>query len=358
MTGTGILLSHLSKRYGDVVIVNDVSLEINPGEFLVLLGPSGSGKTTILRMIAGFLDVSAGDILIGRRSVKNVPAYDRDIGVVFQNYALFPHMSVLENVAFGLRMRGMSKRERQEQARHMLSLVHLERHANRYPSQLSGGEQQRVALARALAIKPRVLLMDEPLGALDRKLRLAVREEITSLQRSLGITTVFVTHDQEEALSMADRVVILHQGTVQDVGTPTAIYERPANRFVAGFIGNINFLHGAIGRVEGAAKFVDLPEVGISCQVEAPDLRVGHQVTIGIRPERLTLDPSHDYPNRFQATIEGTTYLGDLLYYQLRTPMGATLTATRLSTGDTRLLNPGESVAAGWRDSDAVALTA
>ena len=358
MTGTGILLSHLSKRYGDLVIVNDVSLEIHPGEFLVLLGPSGSGKTTILRMIAGFLDVSMGDILIGDRSVKNVPAYDRDIGVVFQNYALFPHMSVLDNVAFGLRMRGMSKRERQEQARHLLSLVDLERHVKRFPSQLSGGEQQRVALARALAIKPRVLLMDEPLGALDRKLRLAVREEITSIQRNLGITTVFVTHDQEEALTMADRVVILHHGVVQDIGTPTKIYERPVNRFVAGFIGNINFLSGAVERVDGPAKIVDLPELGISCRVEAPDLDSGQLVTIGIRPERLRLDPGEDRPNRFQALIEGTTYLGDLLYYQLRTPMGLTLMATRLSSGDARPHSPGETVTVGWRDHDAVALTA
>ncbi|MFN8592619.1 MAG: ABC transporter ATP-binding protein [Thermomicrobiales bacterium] len=358
MAGTGIVLSHLSKRYGDLTVVDDVSLEIEPGEFLVLLGPSGSGKTTILRMIAGFLDVSEGDILIGGRSVRNVPAYDRDIGVVFQNYALFPHMSVLDNVAFGLRMRKMAKQERYEQARQMLALVDLAQHANRYPSQLSGGEQQRVALARALAIKPRVLLMDEPLGALDRKLRLSVREEITAIQRNLGITTVFVTHDQEEALTMADRIVILRQGLVEDIGTPSAIYERPANRFVAGFIGNINFLTGLARSGTSSGTVVELPEIGISCQIDGVALDAGQSVTIGIRPERLALDPGPDRQHRFQARVEGTTYLGDILYYQLRTPAGHNLMATRLSGNAGGSFRTGETVTVGWRDGDAVALTA
>src|SRR5260221_5061343 len=268
----------ITKRYGGVIAVDDVSLSVPPGGFLALLGPSGSGKTTILMSVAGFEHPNAGRILIGTKDVTDVAPYRRGIGMVFQKYALFPHMTVAENVAYPLRQRGMGRAEREERVRESLDLVRLEGLGSRLPAQLSGGQQQRVALARALVYRPPVLLMDEPLGALDRKLREQLQIELKQLQRGLGTTVIFVTHDQQEALSLADRVAVLNEGRVVQIGTPNELHDAPATSFVADFIGEANILRGIatatskmecvlhlangiafrgalIGRVEGASSF-------------------------------------------------------------------------------------------------------
>src|SRR6188508_2973708 len=239
-------LIDLSKRYGEQAAVAGVTLDVTDGEFLVLLGPSGCGKTTTLRMIAGLVEPSGGAARIGGTDVTHLPPWRRNTGMVFQSYALFPHMSVADNVAFGLQMRRLGKSEIETRTREALRLVRLEGFAQRLPRQLSGGQQQRVALARALAIRPDVLLLDEPLSNLDAKLREQVRVEIRELQRQLGLTTVMVTHDQEEALTMADRLVVMNEGSVRQVGSQRDLYERPADRFVAGFVGRSTFLGGTV----------------------------------------------------------------------------------------------------------------
>ncbi|PZN97781.1 MAG: Fe3+/spermidine/putrescine ABC transporter ATP-binding protein, partial [Hyphomicrobiales bacterium] len=239
-------IEHLRKTYGDLTVVDDVNIDVADGEFLVLLGPSGCGKTTTLRMVAGFIAPSAGAITIGERGVTSLPPWKRNCGLVFQSYALFPHMTVAENVAFGLEMRKISPADRAPRVAEALRLVQLDGFDERYPRQLSGGQQQRVALARALAMEPDVLLLDEPLSNLDAKLRQEVRVEIRDLQRKLGLTTIMVTHDQEEALTMADRLVVMEKGKVRQIGTQRELYEKPADRFVAGFIGRSAFLDGEI----------------------------------------------------------------------------------------------------------------
>ncbi|MFS2055086.1 ABC transporter ATP-binding protein, partial [Variovorax sp. CT11-76] len=257
--GAGIEIRGLAKRFGAVRAVDDVSLSVQPGEFLALLGPSGSGKTSILMSIAGFELPDAGSIAIDGRDVTYLPASQRNLGMVFQKYTLFPHLSVLDNVAFGLKMRGVARAERHRLAEQALATVRLEGYGKRMPAQLSGGQQQRVALARAIVYKPKVLLMDEPLSALDKNLREEMQLEIKRLQSQLGITVVFVTHDQGEALTMADRVAILNQGRIQQLDAPKALYERPRTRFVAGFIGETNFMPAEIGPLRTQGALVQLP---------------------------------------------------------------------------------------------------
>src|SRR5258708_1846473 len=241
-----IALRHVTKRFGPVLSVDDVSLDIAQGELVAFVGPSGCGKTTTLRMIAGLADISGGSILFDGRDVSDLPTYHRNTGIVFQGYALFPHMTVAGNVAFGLDMRGIRGPESKQRVDEALCMVQLDQYAHRLPRELSGGQQQRVALARAIAIKPDALLLDEPLSALDAKLRQEVRKEIRRLQQSLGLTTVFVTHDQEEAVSIADRIVVMNAGKIEQVGSPQDVYEKPATRFVAEFIGLSNFIAGKV----------------------------------------------------------------------------------------------------------------
>ncbi|MEX6508647.1 ABC transporter ATP-binding protein [Jiella sp. M17.18] len=279
-----------SKRFGRTMAVRDLSLAIPRGAFFALLGPSGCGKTTTLRMIAGFETPTSGNIFIRGENVTRVAPYRRSFGMVFQNYALFPHMSVAENVAFGLKMRHISRSEREERVREALAIVQLNQMADRYPKQLSGGQQQRVALARAIVIKPAVLLLDEPLGALDKLLREEMQVELRSLQKSLGITTVFVTHDQEEALAMADQVAVMRAGEIEQIDAPGAIYERPATEFVASFLGASNFFDGEIQSVSGdrvridiGGSVIELPAVGVP--------RSG-RVKLAIRPEKIKLAPA------------------------------------------------------------------
>ena len=261
-----IQLRGITKRFGDLVAVDAIDLDVVRGEFLALLGPSGCGKTTTLRMIAGFEEPTEGQILLGGKDVVGVPPNKRDVNTVFQQYALFPHMTVVENVAYGLKQRGESKAERRRKALEGLELVHLAERAEARPAQLSGGQQQRVALARAIVMHPRVLLLDEPLGALDLKLRKAMQVELKRIQREVGITFIVVTHDQEEAMAMADRIAVMHEGRVDQLGRPSEIYDAPATPFVADFIGDMNHLQGTLERAGAGGLAVTLPsgQVGIA----------------------------------------------------------------------------------------------
>ena len=308
-------LRGLRKAFGPLVAVDDIDLTVFEGEFLSLLGPSGCGKTTTLNLIAGFHEPSGGRVVIDGAEVTGVPAYRRGLGVVFQNYALFPHLTVFENVAFGLRMRGVPRGEMARQVAEALALVRLEGHAGAWPAQLSGGMQQRVALARALVFRPRVLLLDEPLAALDKKLRDEMRGELQEIQRAVRITTVFVTHDQQEALALSDRIAVMGRGRIEQVGTPREIYERPAARFVADFIGASNAVSGRVVAVGADEAEVELEGVGrlvvrAACSHRA--LAAGGRAELLIRPERLALLPpgGGDGPNTFPARIAGLTYLG------------------------------------------------
>ena len=300
-------LTGLTKTYGDIHAVAGVDLD------MVLLGPSGCGKTTTLRMIAGFIAPTAGEIRLGGSDITRQPPWKRNTGLVFQSYALFPHLSVADNVAFGLRMRKLAQPRIAAKLAEALRLVRLEKLADRLPRELSGGQQQRVALARALVIEPDILLLDEPLSNLDAKLRHEVRVEIRELQKELGLTTVMVTHDQEEALTMADRLVVMSNGQVQQVGSQRDLYENPANTFVAGFVGRTNFLHG---RVEGPGTFRTESGLGICCDESA----AANGRTLALRPERLSLAtaPLAGAENCFPGTVEFASYLGGILEYYVR----------------------------------------
>jgi putative spermidine/putrescine transport system ATP-binding protein len=297
-------LQGLAKRYGDFAAVREVSLQVADGEFLVLLGPSGCGKTTTLRMVAGFIEPTAGTVLLGGTDVTFLPPWKRNAGLVFQSYALFPHLTVAQNVAFGLEMRKLARADIARRVEETLALVRLAGYGGRLPRQLSGGQQQRVALARALAIRPDVLLLDEPLSNLDAKLRQEVRVEIRELQRQLGLTTVMVTHDQEEALTMADRLVVMNEGAVCQVGTQRDLYERPADRFVAGFVGRTTFL---AGKVEAPGRFRTEGGLGLACSGGVPGAGV-----LALRPERLEIGsaPLSGLDNRLSGTVEFVSYLG------------------------------------------------
>ncbi|SEO87608.1 putative spermidine/putrescine transport system ATP-binding protein [Rhodospirillales bacterium URHD0017] len=305
-------LNGLSKHYGDFYAVREVSLTIADGEFLVLLGPSGCGKTTTLRMVAGFIEPSAGHVRLAGQDVTLLPPWKRNAGMVFQSYALFPHMTVAQNVAFGLEMRKLPRADIERRVEEALALVRLSGYGGRLPRQLSGGQQQRVALARALAIRPDVLLLDEPLSNLDAKLRQEVRVEIRELQRQLGLTTVMVTHDQEEALTMADRLVVMNEGAVRQVGSQRDLYERPADRFVAGFVGRTTFLAGT---VEAPGRFRSDGGLALACAGGLPGRAV-----LSLRPERVEigLQPRSGLDNALSGTVEFVSYLGALIDIHVR----------------------------------------
>jgi putative spermidine/putrescine transport system ATP-binding protein len=336
-----LLLEHVSKRYGEHLVVADVSLAIPQGEFLVLLGPSGCGKTTTLRMIAGFIEPSAGTIKLGGNDVTKLPPWKRNTGLVFQSYALFPHLTVDENVAFGLEMRKVPAAEMRSRVAEALRLVRLDDYGERLPRQLSGGQQQRVALARALAFRPDVLLLDEPLSNLDAKLRAEVRVEIRELQQKLGLTTVMVTHDQDEALSMADRLAVMANGVVQQVGTQRDLYERPSGRFVAGFVGRSNFLEGNIAE---PGFFTSAGGLRIVCAT--PFLG---KATLAIRPEAVSIGPEADrLDNRFQGVVEYISYLGAILDVRVMlTPQDRVIVQIANRIGG-QPPTPGETLAIGW----------
>ncbi len=319
-------LCGITKRFpgptpgSEVLAVDDVTLQIRDGEFFSLLGPSGCGKTTTLRMIAGFEHPSDGEVYIHGRQMGLTPPYQRNTNMVFQNYALFPHMTVARNVAFGLEMKKVPKPEIEQRVRESLEMVRLPGFASRRPNQLSGGQQQRIALARALVNRPEVLLLDEPLGALDLKLRKEMQIELKNLQREVGITFVYVTHDQEEALTMSDRIAVMHQGKVLQVGSPTQIYERPSCRFVADFIGDTNFLDGVVREQSGdlATIFVD-GSLAVVAQSEQ-GLIPGSEVTVAVRPEKIRLlpHPARGEANSFPVTVEQVVYVGTDTRYRVR----------------------------------------
>jgi putative spermidine/putrescine transport system ATP-binding protein len=307
-----IRFERVTKAFGALTVVDQLDLDIARGEFVCLLGPSGSGKTTLLMMLAGFEAPTAGRVLVDGTDIVPLPPYRRNMGVVFQSYALFPHMTVAENVAFPLEMRGVSRADTAAKVGRALDMVQLGAFKERRPSQLSGGQQQRVALARALVFEPSVVLMDEPLGALDKKLREQMQLDIRALHRDLGLTIVFVTHDQSEALTMADRIAVFNHGKIEQIGPPDAIYERPATRFVADFIGESNLLDGTIESVgDGAATVRDGRGARLTVANAAGGLAAGQNVTVCIRPERVRLDAVAGTPNAFATTVSDCVYHGD-----------------------------------------------
>lgn len=294
MSGLMVKLQHLVKQFGTQTVVQDLSLDIEKGEFLTLLGPSGCGKTTTLRMIAGFEQPTSGEIMLDGQYVQHLAAYQRDVNTVFQSYALFPHLNAYDNVAFGLRVKKVPKQEIERRVRDALRLVQLEEYARRKPEQLSGGQRQRIAIARALVNNPKVLLLDEPLGALDQKLRKQMQVELKHLQKQLGITFVFVTHDQEEALTMSDRIGVMNKGYLEQVGTPAEIYERPSTRFVAEFIGETNLLNGKVRSRDHRHMLIECE--GMQVKAPAAAIAENEAVTVAIRPEKsvLSLEPARD----------------------------------------------------------------
>jgi len=341
-TGT-VTLTKLVKRYGTTLALDGVSLEIVPGEFFTLLGPSGCGKTTTLRSVAGFVTPDEGEVAINGARMTRVPPHLRRVGMVFQHYALFPHRTVAQNVAFGLRMQRTPKAEIAQRVADALALVQLPAHGERYPRQLSGGEQQRIALARALVTQPTVLLLDEPLGALDKKLRDHMKIELKRLQREVGITTIYVTHDQEEALTMSDRIAVMHRGRVEQIATPRALYEAPATAFVASFIGNINML---AGRATGHGT-VDCHGLKVATTGFAA---AGTAVIVALRPERVRLVANKAFDNSHAMTIAHVVYQGETVRYVLRSDSGLELQAVEL--GEVRF-TAGARVHAGWSADDA-----
>lgn len=326
--GASITIEKAVKKYGNDTIINDLSLSIRPGEFFTLLGPSGCGKTTLLRMIIGFNSIEGGTFRINDTVINNIPTNKRNIGMVFQNYAVFPHMSVYDNVAFGLKNRKVPKAEINKRVDEILRLVKIDHLKNRMPAKLSGGQQQRVALARAIVIKPEVLLMDEPLSNLDAKLRVEMRNVIKAIQQQIGITTVYVTHDQEEALAVSDRIAVMNGGVIQQIDTPSRIYQRPANRFVSNFIGLSNFLPGRIERAGDCCKLSFQQECGYTVEMRnlvsnAPN----GKVLVAVRPEEFIINDEKG----ILATVQSSVFLGAATHYFLKLQDGTAVEAIQNS---------------------------
>ncbi len=360
MAEVAVELESVSKHFGSVVAVDNVSLSIQDGEFFSLLGPSGCGKTTTLRLVAGFEMPTSGKILIGGKVQGETPPYRRPVNTVFQNYALFPHMRVYDNVAFGLEMRKVPKDEIRRRVAEALELVHLPGMEQRKPEQLSGGQQQRVALARALVNHPKVLLLDEPLGALDLKLRKAMQLELKALQERVGITFIYVTHDQEEALTMSDRIAVMNQGHVLQVGRPEEIYERPADRFVADFIGETNFLHGTVQEVRGKEVAVLIDGALTVWTTSAAAVVVGQEVDLAIRPEKVALDVEMPTPRALPGVVSEVVYVGTDTRYVVRLTDRTTITARQQNAGVGACIRfgSGERVYVHWSEGSAHLLTA
>ncbi len=355
-----IVLDHVSKSFGSAVAVSDVHLSIKRGEFFSLLGPSGCGKTTTLRMIAGFETPTEGRILLEGEDVSHVPPYRRNVNLVFQNYALFPHMSVGDNIAFGPRNKGLKEAEVKAAVERILGVVRLAGFAKRKPGQLSGGQQQRVALARALVNRPSALLLDEPLGALDLKLRRAMQLELKGIQRELGITFIYVTHDQEEALTMSDRVAVMNEGRVDQLGTPEEIYERPATVFAAGFIGLANILTGTVETADGDQITVRLADGGgTGARQGGQEFRAGDAATVVVRPERLRISrtvPESDAKGRVAAQVKAVVFQGAVTRVDLATASGTELNVVLLAQDRPEMLDNSEPVWVTWDQEDVTVL--
>ena len=349
----------VQKTYdGEHLVVKNLDLDIRKGEFLTLLGPSGSGKTTTLMMLAGFEVPTHGEIYLADRPIKNMPPHKRDIGMVFQNYALFPHLTIEENVAFPLAVRGVPKAEVRERVRGALRMIKLEDLARRRPGQLSGGQQQRVALARALVFNPQLVLMDEPLGALDKRLREHMQLEIKHLHETMGITVVYVTHDQSEALTMSDRIAVFNDGIVQQIDRPDALYERPVNSFVANFIGENNVLAGTVENIQQDYCRVALAHGGTVVARAVNVAGAGAQTSVSVRPERVTIladGAGADAPNRLPATVKESIYLGDHALAVLQVAGNGEF-MVKLPPGGHAGLGNGQPVSIAFRPEDCRAL--
>jgi spermidine/putrescine transport system ATP-binding protein len=373
MREPSVTLLNLVKEFHDpklgqvVRAINNISLEIQDGEFFALLGPSGCGKTTTLRTIAGFEQPTSGEVLIRGQAVQGVPPFHRPVNTVFQDYALFPHMTVMQNVLFGLRMAKVPKAEAKRRAQEALELVRLPNTAQRKPHQLSGGQRQRIALARALVNRPAVLLLDEPLGALDLKLRKQMQFELKTMQREVGITFIFVTHDQEEALTMADRIAVMNEGNVLQVGRPDEIYEAPANHFVADFIGETNFIDGVIQQIKGDTASLQLVDGRtLEGRLKGHALAVGERASIAIRPEKIALQPVTEQLStpesanmtRLTGIVRESYYIGTDTRYRVTAgdSIDVIVRMQNLQGGFQNMLAVGEPVMLLWRHSDATVL--
>lgn len=333
-----VIFDNVSKNFGDFKAIKQASFTVNEGEFFTLLGPSGCGKTTLLRMVAGFNPIDSGKIYFGDKIINNIPAHKRNIGMVFQNYAIFPHMTVFENVAYGLKARGISSSEINKKVAEALAMVRMEKLKDRSPQQLSGGQQQRIALARAIVIRPGALLMDEPLSNLDAKLRVEMRTTIKKLQQNLGITTIYVTHDQEEALAVSDRIGIMKDGVIQQIDTPEVIYKNPANAFVANFIGTSNFIDGEISYTNSQA-YLDVMNVHIPINLTN---KYEGKVKISLRPEHIYLSEKRD--NTIKGQIQLATFLGDFTKYEILLENGQTIEANEYTKDVSSFKKQGDKV--------------
>ena len=349
-----IILTNLRKQYGDFVAVENTTLNVKKGEFLTFLGSSGCGKTTTLRMIAGFEDPTEGSILIGGKHAEHLPPNKREVNTVFQNYALFPHLTIRENIAFGLKLQKVKKAEIKERVENIIKLVKLEEHADKSPDQLSGGQKQRVAIARAIVNNPKVLLLDEPLGALDLKLRKEMQLELKQLQRELEITFIYVTHDQEEALTMSDRIVVMNKGRIEQVGTAHEIYERPQTKFVAQFIGETNLFEDVeILEKNGNDYVVAIGSEKVST-VSMKDFKPGEKVHISIRPENMKLSRTPmEGRESIAVTYDSNIYVGNISKFVVFTDQGRRLTASEFSE-DAGTFNKGDKVYINWIPERAV----
>lgn len=352
---------HVQKSYdGETLVVKDLNLTIAKGEFLTMLGPSGSGKTTCLMMLAGFETATHGDIRLGGKPINNIPPHKRGIGMVFQNYALFPHMTVAENLAFPLEVRGMSKSDREAKVKRALDMVQMGNFGGRRPAQMSGGQQQRVALARALVFEPELVLMDEPLGALDKQLREHMQFEITRLAHDLGITTVYVTHDQTEALTMSDNVAVFDDGRIQQLAPPDVLYEEPANSFVAQFIGENNTLLGTVKEIKGDVALVELDDGELIDCKPVNVSKPGERTRVSIRPERVEFNKARlqKGAHTLKAEVLEFIYMGDIFRTRLRVAGNDEFIVKTRNAPDQVRLQPGEQIEIGWLPQDCRALDA
>ncbi|MEQ8285103.1 ABC transporter ATP-binding protein [Thalassospira sp.] len=351
----------VQKSYdGETLVVKDLNLSMPKGEFLTMLGPSGSGKTTCLMMLAGFETATHGDIRLGGISINNIPPHKRGIGMVFQNYALFPHMTIAENLAFPLEVRKLGKADREEKVKRALDMVEMGDFGGRRPAQLSGGQQQRVALARALVFEPELVLMDEPLGALDKQLREKMQFEITYLAHQLGITTVYVTHDQTEALTMSDRVAVFDDGRIQQLAPPDQLYESPENSFVAQFIGENNTLEGVVKEIKGDTCVIELDGGEVIDAVPVNVTKVGERTRVSIRPERVEYNRErlHEDAHTLKAEVLEFIYMGDIFRTRLRVAGNSEFVIKTRNAPDQVRLKPGQQIEIGWLAEDCRALDA
>ncbi|MEH6776339.1 MAG: ABC transporter ATP-binding protein [Cereibacter changlensis] len=354
-----VVFDHVQKSYdGETLVVKDLNLDIAKGEFLTMLGPSGSGKTTCLMMLAGFETATHGEIKLDGKPINTVPPHKRGIGMVFQNYALFPHMTVGENLGFPLEVRGMGKSDREAKIKRALDMVQMGAFINRRPAQLSGGQQQRIALARALVFDPQLVLMDEPLGALDKQLREHMQFEIKHLHDSLGITVVYVTHDQGEALTMSDRIAVFNDGRIQQLAPPSELYERPKNSFVAGFIGENNKLLGVVEDIADGRALVRLPTGELIDATPVNVARKGQKTLVSVRPERVEYKPEllPEGAHTLEAEVMEFIYMGDIFRTRVRVAGSDDFVMKSRNTLGQRVLQPGEKIRIGWAPEDARAL--